>query len=125
MKIEIKERKRNSLMKREEALISIEHGGRATPNRKQILDEVSKLFKSNPETIIIDRIITQGGKPRSDIKTFVYSKKEDIPPWRLSKMEQRLSKKKKEEPPEVPPAAPAERVEEKGEAPQKEERKEA
>jgi ribosomal protein S24E len=126
MKLEIVDRKRNALMKREEAMISIEHGGKATPNRKQILDEVSKLFKARLDTIIIDRIITQGGRPRSDVKALVYSKKDDIPAWRLSKMEQRMAKKKEEEkPPEAPPAEkPEEKVEEKPETPSEESKEE-
>lgn len=122
MKLEVKERKRNALMKREEATISIEHGGKATPNRKQILDEVSKLFKARLDAIIIDRIITQGGRPQSDVKALVYSKKDDIPAWRISKMEQRMAKKKKEErPPEAPPA---EKPEEKPETPSEESKEE-
>jgi ribosomal protein S24E len=113
MKFEIKDRKRNPLMKREEAMISIEHSDKATPNRKQILDEASKLFKVRPDAIIIDRIITQGGRPRSDVKVLVYSKKEYIPAWRLAKMEQRMAKKKEEKPPEAPPAEkPEEKPEE-------------
>jgi ribosomal protein S24E len=138
MRLEIKERKKNPLMKREEALVSIEHGGKATPNRKHVLDEMSKLLKARPECIIIDRIITQGGKAFSEAKVFAYSKKEDIPAWRLKKMEQRLAKAKKkpeEKPAKAPEAKPeeakpaeeekpAESKEEKPEAPKPEEKPE-
>lgn len=94
MKLEIKERKSNPLMKREEALVSIEHGGKATPNRRQVIAEVAKLLDARPEGIIIDRITTQGGMASSEVRVLAYSRKEDIPAWRLRKMEQRLSKTK-------------------------------
>ncbi len=97
MKLDIKERKKNALMKREEALISIEHGGKATPARKHILDEVAKLLNAKPEGIIINRIITRGGKARSEANVFAYPKKEDVPAWRLKKMEYRLSRTKSAE----------------------------
>ncbi len=95
MKLEIKEQKRNALMKREEAVVSMEHGGKATPNRNQVLAEVARLLNARPEDIIIDRIITPGGRASSEARVLAYSRKEDIPAWRFKKMEQRLAKAKK------------------------------
>jgi ribosomal protein S24E len=99
MKLELKERKRNALMKREEAMISIEHGGKATPDRRQVLADAAKLLNARPETTIIERITTPGGRASSDARVLAYSRKEDIPAWRLQKMEQRMTKKKPEEKP--------------------------
>jgi ribosomal protein S24E len=116
VKLEIRERKRNALMKREEATVSIEHGGKATPNRRQVLAEVAKLLGARPEGIIIDRIITPGGRTTSEARVLAYSRKEDVPAWRLKRMEQRLAKTKKAE--ERPPEKPEEaKPEEKEEAP--------
>ncbi|MCK4714338.1 MAG: hypothetical protein KAT35_02095 [Candidatus Aenigmarchaeota archaeon] len=99
MKFDIKDKKKNPLMKRDEAIVSIDHAGKATPNRLLVLSEIAKLVKNKPENIIINRITTPGGSTVSEVKAFSYSKKNDIPEWRLKKMEQRASKKKdKEEP---------------------------
>jgi ribosomal protein S24E len=109
MKFDIKGKNKNPLMKRDEIVVSIDHAGKATPNRILVLSEIAKLVKSNPENIIIDRIITPGGSTVSEVKVFSYSKKDDIPGWRLKKMEQRASKikgKPKEEPKPAPVSEP-------------------
>lgn len=98
MKLEIKERKRNPLMKREDVLITIDHEGKATPNRAQLMEDVAKLLKTRKENIVVNRIITAGGSTLSEAKVFSYSRKDDIPEWRHKKMEARMSKKKGGEP---------------------------
>jgi len=111
MKCEIRERKKNLLMKRDEALILINHSGKATPDRIQVLSEAAALLKGRPDNIIIDRIITHGGSTVSEAKVLSYSRKEDIPEWRLKKMERRVSKIKgrpNEEPKPAPDEKPAE-----------------
>ncbi len=99
MKLDIRERKKNPLMKREEAMVTVDHSGKATPNRKQIIREVASAMKASPENIIIDRILTSGGRSLSEAKVFAYSRKEDIPQWRLKKMEQRIAKIKAQQKP--------------------------
>ena len=107
MKFDIKDKKKNPLMKRDEVIVSIDHAGKATPNRLLVLSEIAKLVKNKPENIIINRITTPGGSTVSEVKVFSYSKKDDIPEWRLKKMEQRASKKKgKEEPKPAPEGEP-------------------
>lgn len=108
MKLEIKDKKKNPLMKREEVMVSIEHAGKATPNRRHVLDELSKLLNAGKDNIIIDRIMTSGGRAQSEARVLAYSKKQDIPEWRLKMMEQRMSKKKKEAPEEKPAEKPPE-----------------
>lgn len=115
MKYEIREKKKNAVMKRTEARVSIEHSGAATPNRLQLLDEVAKLLKTKPENLIIDRIITPGGSTVSEASVLVYSKKGDIPAWRLKKMEQRLAKAREKG--QKPGEKPAEKPGAVGEAP--------
>ena len=97
MKFEVSEKKKNPLMKREEATILIDHRGKATPDRASILAEVANLLKSRPENIIVERITTPGGSTKSVARVLAYNNKDDIPEWRLKKMEQRLSKLKKTE----------------------------
>ena len=96
MKLEIKERKRNPLMKREDVVVRIDHEGKATPARLQVMEEVAKLLKTKKENLVVNRIITAGGSTVSETKVFSYSRKDDIPEWRLKKMEARMSKAKGE-----------------------------
>jgi ribosomal protein S24E len=118
MKLEIRERKKNPLMKREGVVIAIGHEGKATPDRKSLLNEVAKLLKARPEGIIIDRIITPGGRASSEARVLAYSRKDDVPAWRLKKMEQRLTKAQKKAEKKAAEGKPAGKgPEEKEEAP--------
>jgi ribosomal protein S24E len=125
MKLEIKSRKQNPLMKREKALAVVEHSGKATPSRKDILKELAKSLKVKEDLIIIERIITRSGKTTSEIKVHVYKKASDIPNHKIEMMKRRLERSsKKEKPPEKPPEPkPEETPQEKPEEaePQKEE----
>lgn len=82
------------MMKREEFMISLEHTGKATPSRHEVLPEVSKLTKTDKDLIIIDKIFSMHGKSESKIKVFVYESKSDIPKEKLEKMQRRMKKKK-------------------------------
>lgn len=95
MKIEIKEEKKNSLMKREEVTIRAEHSGKATPSRRDLLKEIATRLKSNEDLIIIDKIFSAKGRCQSNITVLVYKKKNDIPKDKLEKMKRRLEKKKR------------------------------
>ena len=79
MKIEIKEQKKNPLLKREEVSVSIEHPGKATPSRREILPELAKVLKSNEDLIIIDKIFSVHGMNVSEARLLVYKKKDEIP----------------------------------------------
>lgn len=82
------------MMKREEFMISLEHTGKATPSRHEMLPEVSKLTKTDKDLIIIDKIFSMHGKSESKIKVFAYESKSDIPKEKLEKMQRRMKKKK-------------------------------
>lgn len=105
MKIEILEHKKNPLMKREEAWVSVEHPGGATPRRAEILAGLAKKLGAKPELVIIDKIFSETGKALTRVRVQVYKSKEGIPKFKLEKMERRMKKaeKKKEEKP-APPA---------------------
>lgn len=88
--MEIINQKKNPLLKRKEIWFLIEHKGKSTPNRREILSGISKTLKTKEELIIIDKIFSQTGKPASKVKALVYSKKEHIPKPKLEKMERRF-----------------------------------
>ncbi|MBL7206142.1 MAG: hypothetical protein ISS36_00915 [Candidatus Aenigmarchaeota archaeon] len=108
---EILEQKKNPLLKREESWILIEHKGKPTPKRDEILSEISKVLKSKDELIIIDKVFSQKGKSASRVKVLAYSKKEDIPESKLEKMKRRalpLGKRGKSKEGEASGDAPSE-----------------
>jgi ribosomal protein S24E len=114
MKIEIGDRKKNALLKRDELTVSIDHSGKATPNRKEIMDGIAKEIKAKAENIIVTKITTHGGTSVSTASVYAYSRKEDIPEWKLKKFAARLGKIKgqakppEETKPEAPAAEPSE-----------------
>jgi ribosomal protein S24E len=104
MKLEIKSRKQNPLMKREAVQVFLEHAGKATPSRKDILKELAKSLKSKEDQIVIEKIITRSGKASSEIRIHVYKKASDVPKHKKEMMQRRLERPaKKEKPPEPKP----------------------
>lgn len=97
MEIQILSQTKNPITKVEKVIIKCEHSGKPTPNREEIWETVAKTLKKEKELIIIDKIITLKGYTASEVRVFVYPKKEDIPKYKLEKMEKRLARLKKEE----------------------------
>ncbi len=95
MKIEIGERKKNPLMKREEVKFSIGHKGRATPSRTEMMKEIASALKTKEELLIIDKIFTSTGNSVSSVRVLSYKKTVDIPKGKLDKMNARMEKVKK------------------------------
>jgi ribosomal protein S24E len=108
MKMEIIKDKKNPAMKRDEHLISLEHKGKATPSRAEIMKDVAKLLKTREELIIVDKIISNKGVQSSVVYVLSYRKKDDVPRYKLDKMKARMDKAKakqqaaKEKAPEAP-----------------------
>ena len=102
MKVEIKDEKKNPLMKREEAVLVLDHSGKATPSRKEIWEAASKALKKDKNLIIVDSIFSEAGMSKSNARIFVYAKKEDIPEYKLRKMTDKKKEKKEEKSPEAP-----------------------
>jgi len=107
MKTEIDTQKENPLMKRKEFWLKLEHEGKPTPGRKEILPEVAKIVKSKEDLIIIDKIFSFGGRSISKVKVFVYTKTEEMPKDKVEKMQNRVNKKKPEAEGEAAPAGDA------------------
>ena len=95
----MKDRWKNSLMKRDEVLVCIDHAGKPTPNRKEVMGEVAKLLKTKPENLIVTRISTPGGSTITEVKVYSYLRKEDIPEWKIKKFDGRVAKIKGPAPP--------------------------
>ena len=100
------EQKKNPLMNRDEYVFNLDHSGKPTPSRHDILKEVAKEVKASEDVIIIDKIMSRSGVSISEVSTLVYKKKDDIPKGKLEKMKRRMVKKKKED--TAPAPAPAE-----------------
>jgi len=103
MKTEVKEQKKNPLLKRNEAVISIVHAGKATPSRVDILEIASKELKVDKQLIIVDSVFTEAGRNISNARILTYSKKEDIPEYKLKKMKSKKKQAEGEAKPEEKP----------------------
>ncbi len=101
MKVEITLNRKNPLLKRDEYRLLIEHDGSATPSRDELMPEVAKSVKSKEGMFVIDKVFSLRGRPVSEARVLVYSKKEDIPKEKLEKS----AKKSPEAKPEAKEAA--------------------
>ncbi len=124
MKLDVLEHKKNPLMHREEILVGLDHSGKPTPNRKDIMSELVKKLKTKEDLIIIDKIFTTTGKSASEARVLVYKKPGDIPKYKIEKMKRRMEKKKKEKPAPKPEEKKEEAKPAEGEAKPEEEAKE-
>ena len=122
MKTEVLEHRKNPLMKREEAWVILEHEGKPTPKRPDLVPELAKKFGSKPELVIVDKLFSETGKAATKVKVLVYKNKADIPKAKQEKMDRRIAKIKKEKPAEEPKAAEAKPEEKPAEGEAKEEK---
>ncbi len=99
--------KKNALLNRDEYILSIDHSGKPTPKRAELLKEIAKELKKPEDCIIIDKIFTEFGRSASKLKVQVYEKKDDIPKAKLEKMKVRIEGPKKKEAAKPAPAPAA------------------
>lgn len=111
-KMEIVDQKKNPLMKREEVVFSLEHKGKATPSRMDMIKEIASKLNVKEDLLIIDRIISAKGNSKSSVKVLTYKKADDIPKGKLDKMKARLEKAKKKAAEAKPEKKPTETKEE-------------
>lgn len=111
-KMEIVDQKKNPLMKREEVVFSLEHKGKATPSRMDMIKEIASKLNVKEDLLIIDKIISASGDSKSSVKVLTYKKAGDIPKGKLDKMKARLEKVKKKAAEAKPEKKPAEAKEE-------------
>jgi len=108
MSLKIDSQKRNELLNREECWISLEHAGKPTPKRAELIKVVAKELKKPEDCIIIDKIFSEFGKSASRLKVQVYDKKENVPQKKTEKMKIRIegpAKKEAKAAPTKPQAA--------------------
>ena len=99
MKIDVKEHRKNPLMKRDEYVVLVDHAGKPTPSRQEILKELAKELKVAEDVIIINKIFSLAGKQVSETRIHVYRKKGEIPADKLEKMSRKgAAGETKEEP---------------------------
>ena len=95
--MEIISEKDNKLMGRKEAWLMLEHEGKPTPPRKDILADVAKHFKAKEDCVIVDKIFSEAGRAASRIKVLVYPRADAVPKAKRDKMEIRMGLKKADE----------------------------
>jgi ribosomal protein S24E len=93
MKIEIVEKNKNPLLKRDEIELKIEHEG-PTPSRTALLTEIAKELKVDQKHIIINKILKQSGLKMVKVKAELYKNVEDIP---IKKQRSQIVKEKVEQ----------------------------
>jgi small subunit ribosomal protein S24e len=76
MKIEITEKKENLLQERTEVRFTVDHTGEATPTRKAVIDEITKMTKAKKGTVVINNIDTQYGRGISKGYVKIYKSKD-------------------------------------------------
>jgi len=76
MKIEITEKKENPLQKRTEVRFRVDHSGEATPTRKAVVDELSKILKAKKDTVVLNNLDTTYGRGISKGYAKSYESKE-------------------------------------------------
>ncbi len=97
MEMEIRKERENKLLKRKEIEVYLDHTGKPTPTRLEILKELAKKLKVKEDLIIVDKIFSETGKACSRVKVLVYQNTKDIPPGKIEKMKRRMAKAKKPE----------------------------
>jgi len=128
MSLRIVEHKKNPLMGRDEIKAVVEHHGKPTPTRDQILPPLVDVLKADAGHILIRKIFTETGKAESLVRAFVYEKKEDMPRQRMEIIQKRSGKAKAGEAKEegtTPEAKKEAKAEGKEKHEAKEEKKEA
>ncbi len=110
MKIEIVTEKDNPLRKRKCCWLSVEHPGKETPSRYEVLPEVVKKLGAKEELVVIAKIFSERGDAKSAIKVLVYKDKKDILPAMVARQERKVKAhlEKNDKRAEEPAAAPAE-----------------
>jgi ribosomal protein S24E len=117
MKTEIISHKENHLMKRKDYWLSVEHEGKETPNRHDMLPEVARKLHADEGTVVICKIFSERGRGASRVKVQVYTDAKHIPKGSNDRQDRKvkklLEKRKKAAPAgeAQAPAAPAEKHE--------------
>ena len=78
MELEITENNDNPLLNRQEVQIIIKHENDATPNRNQVIKNLSEKLKAKKELIIIDHLKNKYGKTETQGYAKIYTNKDSL-----------------------------------------------
>ena len=78
MELEITENNDNPLLNRQEVQIIIKHESDATPNRNQVIKNLSEKLKAKKELIIIDHLKNKYGKTETQGYAKIYTNKDSL-----------------------------------------------
>ncbi|MCX6767395.1 MAG: hypothetical protein NTY90_01530 [Candidatus Micrarchaeota archaeon] len=115
MKLEVASDSKNPLYDRRE-IQALASATKATPSRKQIMEELAKQLGVKPDCIVIDKIEQRFGRQSAGVKAKVYSSPESAKKFEKEyKFARTEGKKKAAEGAAAPsaPAAPAQAAKEK------------
>jgi ribosomal protein S24E len=92
MKADIISEKENPLRKRKEYWLMVEHEGKSTPTRHELLPEVAKKLGSKSELTVLDKIFSERGTAKSRVKAQIYSDIKEVPKVKLERQAKKVKK---------------------------------
>ena len=90
MKIDIASEKENPLMRRKSYWLRVEHAGRQTPNRHELMPVVLKKLGSGPEETVISKIFSHAGVAVSNVKVVIYNDAKAVPAGAHGRQERKV-----------------------------------
>jgi ribosomal protein S24E len=111
MKIDVLEKRENSILKRTDLLLLVDHPKQPTPKKEELAKAIADMFKSVPEKVEILYIFSEVGITKARVKARVWEEK---PPEKKKKMkekpkgekvekkEEKVEKKEEKKPEEKP-----------------------
>ncbi len=72
MKVEITDKRRNELLKREELKFSVDHKGSGTPTRIEVRQKIADMLNADKETVYVEKIGTRTGSRLATGRANVY-----------------------------------------------------
>ena len=86
----------NKVIQRREAVLRIEHRGRGTPSRQDVIEAVSKLLGVDKSLVVVRRIETEYGRDASRAWVHIYSDRSVLERFEPKHLLQRSEKRGKE-----------------------------
>ncbi|MBN1923804.1 MAG: 30S ribosomal protein S24e [Nanoarchaeota archaeon] len=106
MKTKILDKSEDKVFKREKIRLEFEHPSMQTPDRKTVLQAAVKLLNTNMDNLIIRKVGTVYGEPKSIVTLHVYKNKKDLeanePKYLIKRNTFAEEKKEEEKPAETP-----------------------
>lgn len=78
MEVKIIDQKENKLLNRLEIVAIVNHPKEATPKREEIRKRIAAIMGKNPDLVVIRKILSFFGWPKSKVLANIYENKEDL-----------------------------------------------